>query len=43
MADIALGTQTAASVIRPASFCGVYGFKPTFGTVSTAGVKPLAP
>jgi Asp-tRNA(Asn)/Glu-tRNA(Gln) amidotransferase A subunit family amidase len=43
MADIALGTQTAASVIRPASFCGVYGFKPTFGAVSTAGVKTFAP
>jgi amidase len=43
MADIALGTQTAGSVIRPASFCGVYGFKPTFGTVSTAGVKLVAP
>jgi Asp-tRNA(Asn)/Glu-tRNA(Gln) amidotransferase A subunit family amidase len=43
MTDIALGTQTAASVIRPASFCGVYGFKPTFGAVSTAGVKSFAP
>jgi Asp-tRNA(Asn)/Glu-tRNA(Gln) amidotransferase A subunit family amidase len=43
MADIALGTQTAASVIRPASYCGVYGFKPTFGNVSIAGVKPFAP
>ncbi len=42
-ADIALGTQTAGSVIRPASFCGVYGFKPTFGTVTTAGVKAVAP
>ncbi len=43
MVDIALGTQTAGSVIRPASFCGVYGFKPTFGTVSMAGVKGVAP
>jgi amidase len=43
MVDVALGTQTAASVIRPASFCGVFGFKPTFGTVATAGVKPVAP
>lgn len=43
MADIALGTQTAGSVIRPASFCGVYGFKPTFGSVSVAGVKLVAP
>ena len=43
MADFALGTQTAGSVLRPASYCGVYGFKPTFGSVSTAGVKPFAP
>lgn len=43
MADVALGTQTAGSVIRPASFCGVYGFKPSFGTVSAAGVKACAP
>jgi Asp-tRNA(Asn)/Glu-tRNA(Gln) amidotransferase A subunit family amidase len=43
MVDVALGTQTAASVIRPASFCGVFGFKPTFGSVTTAGVKPVAP
>jgi Asp-tRNA(Asn)/Glu-tRNA(Gln) amidotransferase A subunit family amidase len=42
MVDFALGTQTAGSVIKPASFCGVYGFKPTFGAVSTAGVKLLA-
>ena len=42
MCDIALGTQTAGSVIRPASFCGVFGFKPTFGHVTTAGVKPVA-
>jgi Asp-tRNA(Asn)/Glu-tRNA(Gln) amidotransferase A subunit family amidase len=41
MCDVALGTQTAGSVIRPASFCGVFGFKPTFGHVTTAGVKPL--
>jgi Asp-tRNA(Asn)/Glu-tRNA(Gln) amidotransferase A subunit family amidase len=43
MADIALGTQTAGSIIRPASFCGIYGFRPTFGTVSVAGVKLVAP
>ncbi|MDQ1374513.1 MAG: hypothetical protein QOJ09_1851 [Actinomycetota bacterium] len=43
MADIALGTQTAGSVIRPASFCGVWGFKPTFGAASVAGIKLLAP
>ncbi|MDD5072681.1 MAG: amidase [Candidatus Omnitrophica bacterium] len=33
MVPLALGTQTAGSIIRPASYCGVYGFKPTFGTV----------
>jgi Asp-tRNA(Asn)/Glu-tRNA(Gln) amidotransferase A subunit family amidase len=43
MADIALGTQTGGSIIRPASFCGVWGFKPTFGVVSIAGVKPVTP
>lgn len=43
MADIAIGTQTAGSIIRPASFCGVWGFKPTFGRVSIAGLKVMAP
>ncbi|HLY55791.1 MAG TPA: amidase [Stellaceae bacterium] len=35
---VAFGTQTAGSVIRPASFCGVFGFKPSFGRYPTAGV-----
>ena len=39
MVRLAIGTQTAGSVIRPAAFCGVVGFKPTFGLVSRAGVK----
>lgn len=43
MVDIALGTQTAGSTIRPASYCGVFGFKPTFGQVSTVGIKILCP
>ena len=39
---LALGTQTLGSVIRPAAFCGVVGFKPSFGSVSRIGVYPLA-
>ena len=42
MVPLAFGTQTAGSVIRPASFCGVVGYKPSFGTISRAGVKPLS-
>lgn len=37
---LALGTQTAGSVIRPASFCGAVGFKPTFGSISRTGILP---
>jgi len=43
MVPAALGTQTAGSILRPASFCGVYGFKPTFGRLSMEGIHPLAP
>ena len=43
MVPMAIGTQTAGSVIRPAAFCGVVGFKPTFGVLSCQGVQPLAP
>jgi Asp-tRNA(Asn)/Glu-tRNA(Gln) amidotransferase A subunit family amidase len=43
MVPLALGTQTAASVIRPASFCGVIGWKPSFGALPLAGVHALAP
>ena len=38
MVPAAVGTQTGGSVIRPAAFCGVYGFKPTLGVVARAGV-----
>jgi amidase len=43
MVPAALGSQTAGSIIRPASFCGVVGFKPTFGLIPLDGVSPLAP
>ena len=43
LCPLALGTQTIGSVIRPAAFCGVVGFKPSHGRVSTAGVIPLSP
>jgi amidase len=39
---LALGTQTLGSVIRPAAFCGVVGFKPSFGTLPREGVHPLS-
>jgi Asp-tRNA(Asn)/Glu-tRNA(Gln) amidotransferase A subunit family amidase len=39
----AIATQTGGSVIRPASFCGIHGFKPTFGTISRTGVLMQAP
>ena len=38
MVPLAVGTQTNGSVIRPASYCGVFGFKPTFGLISRHGV-----
>ncbi|WP_421851050.1 amidase [Oricola sp.] len=41
MVPLAFGTQTSGSVIRPASYCGVTGFKPTFGVINTVGVKVL--
>jgi amidase len=42
MVPLAFGTQTAGSVIRPAAFCGIVGFKPSFGTIPRAGAKLLA-
>jgi len=38
MVPLALGTQTAGSIVRPASYCGVYGFKPSFGLVPRTGM-----
>jgi Asp-tRNA(Asn)/Glu-tRNA(Gln) amidotransferase A subunit family amidase len=40
---LALGTQTGGSMIRPASYCGVFAMKPTWGLVSTEGAKPFSP
>lgn len=42
LVPLALGTQTLGSIIRPASFCGVVGFKPTYGWFPSAGMKNLA-
>ena len=41
MVPLALASQTAGSTIRPAAYCGIYGFKPTFGLLSLAGVGAL--
>jgi aspartyl-tRNA(Asn)/glutamyl-tRNA(Gln) amidotransferase subunit A len=42
MAPLALGTQTVGSVLRPAAYCGVVGFKGTYDLIPTEGVVPLA-
>lgn len=39
LVPLAIGTQTAGSMIRPASYCGVVGYKPSFGWLPTAGLK----
>jgi len=42
MVPLALGTQTSSSIIRPAAYCGVVGYKPTFGLINRAGLKFLS-
>jgi len=42
MVPLAFGTQTAGSIIRPASFCGCVGYKPTFDLIDRTGVRPFA-
>jgi Asp-tRNA(Asn)/Glu-tRNA(Gln) amidotransferase A subunit family amidase len=43
MVPFAIGTQTLGSVLRPASYCGVCGFKPTYGLLPFEGALPFAP
>src|SRR5262249_11236259 len=43
LVDFALGTETGGSTRVPASYCGIWGFRPLYGFVSVAGVNPLAP
>jgi len=40
MCFAALGTQTGGSLLRPAAYCGIVGFKPTYGRISTGGIIP---
>ncbi len=42
MVPLAFGTQTAGSVIRPAAYCGIVGYKPSFGLIARSGVKALS-
>src|SRR2546421_4477489 len=39
---VAIGTQTLGSVIRPAAYCGVVGYKPSFGAISRSGILPFS-
>ncbi len=41
--DLAIGTQTAGSLCRPAAYCGAVAFKPSLGALPTKGMTPLAP
>ncbi len=39
---LAFGTQTAGSIVRPAAFCGIVGYKPSFGTIARSGMKLMS-
>jgi Asp-tRNA(Asn)/Glu-tRNA(Gln) amidotransferase A subunit family amidase len=43
LCPLAIGTQTMGSIIRPAAYCGVVGFKPSAGRISTDGIVPFSP
>ena len=43
LCDIGLGTDTAGSIRLPASFCGIWGFRPSHDNISKTGIVPLAP
>ena len=42
MAPLAFGSQTVGSIIRPASYCGIAGYKPSYGLINRTGMRPLA-
>jgi Asp-tRNA(Asn)/Glu-tRNA(Gln) amidotransferase A subunit family amidase len=42
MVPLAFGSQTAGSIVRPAAFCGIVGYKPTYGLVTRVGVKMIS-
>lgn len=42
MVPLAIGTQTMGSVVRPAAYCGVFGYKPSFGLISRFGILPVS-
>ncbi len=43
MVPVAMGSQTIGSIIRPAAYCGIFGFKPSWGTIDNGGSMPLSP